>query len=401
MRSTHVRDLVDTMLMATSMPRMSDSRNWFESLPESRRRRLPHCTHDGIYLCVDGRRLVNFASNDYLGLSTHSGVCRAAAESIEKSGFGSGASRLISGDCPELHQLENELAGWKGYEAALVVGSGMLANIGLIDVLADRHTHLFCDRLNHASLVDGARLCRGSTHRFGHLDLASLGGMLDHLEAEPKIIVSDGVFSMDGDTADVSALLGLAGTYDALLLIDDAHGTGVIGPEGRGLVAEGGACGHARVIEVGTFGKALGGYGAFILGTKEIIEGLRQRLRTMIYSTALPPAMPAAALAALHLVQEGQLLIRLQENLDRFLNLAHKHGIRLLESHTPIQPMLVGDDAAALRASQKLRAAGFFVPAIRPPTVPEGTARLRITISAAHNEEQIISLVDALAEVQS
>ncbi len=400
MRSTQVCDPVDTIAMASSMPRMSDSRNWFESLPESRRRCLPNCTHDGIYLHVDGRRLVNFASNDYLGLSTHSDICRAAAESIERSGFGSGASRLISGDCPELHELEKELAGWKEYEAALVVGSGMLANLGLLDALADRHTHLFCDRLNHASLVDGARLCRGHVHRFPHLDSASLEKLLGHLEAAQKIIVSDGVFSMDGDTADVFALLKLAETYDALMVIDDAHGTGVIGPQGRGLMAEIGACGHPRVIEVGTFGKALGGYGAFILGTKEMIEGLRQRLRTMIYSTALPPSMPAAALAALRLVQEGELLARLQDNLSNFFHLAEQVDIELLESRTPIQPMLIGDDAAALRASQDLREAGFFVPAIRPPTVPEGTARLRITISAAHNEEQITSLVEALSKVK-
>jgi len=383
------------------MPRMFDSRNWFEPVPETRRRCLPNCLHDGVYLEVGGKRLINFGSNDYLGLSMHPEVCRAAAEAIERNGFGSGASRLISGDCPDLHQLENELATWKGYEATLVVGSGMLANIGLIDALADRHTHLFCDRLNHASLVDGARLSRGRVHRFGHLDLAGLEAGLSKQSSGRRIIVSDGVFSMGGDTADASALLELAETYDALLVIDDAHGIGVIGPQGRGLVAEGRACGHTSIIEVGTFGKALGGYGAYILGTKEMIEGLRQRLRTMIYSTALPPAMPAAALAALHLVQEGKLLIRLHENLECFLSLAQARGLRLLASRTPIQPMLIGGDDAALRVSRDLREEGFFAPPIRPPTVPEGTARLRITISAAHDEEQITSLAEALAKVQS
>jgi len=386
--------------MASSMPRMSDSRNWFDFVPETRRRRLPASRRDGTHIEVSGKRLANFASNDYLGLSTHPDVCRAAAESIERSGFGSGASRMVSGDCPQLHELEKELAGWKGYESALVAGSGMLANIGLLDTLADRHTHLYCDRLNHASLVDGARLCRGAVSRFPHADYASLGTALARQASGRRLIVSDGVFSMDGDCADIAALFELAETYDALLVVDDAHGTGVLDPEGRSLLAEAGACGHPRVIEVGTLGKALGSYGAFILGTKEIIEGLRQRLRTMIYSTALPPAAPAAALASLRLVQKGDVLARLKENLGLFLCLARGHGIKLMKSCTPIQPLLIGGDATALRASQRLREAGFFVPAIRPPTVPEGTARLRITISAAHSEAQISALVEALARLK-
>ncbi len=379
---------------------MSNSRNWFDSVSGTRRRRLPAGRRDGIHIGMGGKRLANFASNDYLGLSTHPDVCRAAAESIERNGFGSGASRMVSGDCPQLHELEKELAGWKGYEAALVAGSGMLANIGLLDALADRHTHLYCDRLNHASLVDGGRLCRGAVHRFPHTDYASLGMALARPASGRRLIVSDGVFSMNGDCADVSVLLELAGAHDALLVVDDAHGTGVLGPDGRGLLAEAGACGHPRVIEVGTLGKALGSYGAFILGTKEMIEGLRQRLRTMIYSTALPPAAPAAALAALRLVQKGDALARLKENLGLFLRLARGRGIKLMRSCTPIQPLLIGGDAATLHASKVLCEAGFFVPAIRPPTVPEGTARLRITISAAHDEDQIASLVTALAEVK-
>jgi len=348
---------------------------------------------------VGGRQLINFAANDYLGLSHHPAVCRAAKDAIDVAGFGSGASRLVSGDGPELHALEATLAEWKGYEAALALGSGMLANIGLLDALADHHTRLFCDRLNHASLVDGARLCRGRVHRFPHRDMAALGKAMARQAASRCIMVSDGVFSMDGDCADIAALLSLAETHDALLVIDDAHGTGVTGPGGRGLIAATGACGHARLIEVGTLGKALGSYGAFILGTREAIDGLRQRLRTMIYSTALPPAAVAAALTALELVRKGEVLARLQENLGHFLALAKKHSLRLLPSHTPIQPLLIGDDMAALRASEALRKAGFFVPAIRPPTVPEGTARLRITISAAHEAGQIEALTAALARL--
>jgi len=351
----------------------------------------------GMWIEVEGRRLVNFASNDYLGLSYHPAVCKAARDAIDSHGLGSGASRLVSGDDPALHALEAMLAEWKGYEAALIVGSGMLANIGLLDALADRHTHLYCDRLNHASLVDGARLCRGRIHRFAHRDIIALEQALARQTTDRRIIVSDGVFSMDGDCADVAALLHLAEKYDALLVLDDAHGTGVVGPGGRGLVAMAEASGHARIIEVGTLGKALGSYGAFILGTKEIIDGLRQRLRTMIYSTALPPAVVAAALAALRLVQEGKALKRLRTNLDLFLTLAKKYVLRLPPSCTPIQPLLIGDDEAALRAAEKVREAGFFVPAIRPPTVPEGTARLRITISAAHETGQIEMLAAALA----
>ncbi len=353
----------------------------------------------GMWIEVEDRRLVNFASNDYLGLSHHPAVCRAAASAVSETGLGSGASRLISGDCPELHALEAMLAEWKGYEAALIVGSGMLANIGLLDALADRRAHLFCDRLNHASLVDGARLCRGRFHRFAHRDMADLRKSLAAHTATRRIIVSDGVFSMDGDCADVPALLRLTEAYDALLVIDDAHGTGVMGPDGRGLVAETGCCGHRRLVEIGTFGKVLGGYGAFILGTAEMIEGLRQRLRTMIYSTALPPALAVAARVAIGLVRDGETLARLRENLAFFLGLAKRHGLRLLPSHTPIQPLIIGDDMAALRASEALRKAGFFVPAIRPPTVPEGTARLRITLSAAHEPRQIEMLAAALARL--
>jgi len=386
--------------MVFSMPAMPDSRNWFKPVPMTRRRRLPASRRDGIDIKTAGKQLANFASNDYLGLSYHPAVCRAASAAITAQGFGSGASRLISGDCTELHKLESRLARWKGYEATLVVGSGMLANIGLLDALADRYTHLFCDRLNHASLVDGARLGQGRVRRFPHLDTASLEAGLARQGPGHCIIVSDGVFSMDGDCADVSALLNLANTYDTLLVLDDAHGTGVLGPDGRGLAAESGACGHPRVIEVGTLGKALGGYGAFILGTTEIIEGLKQRLRTMIYSTALPPALPAAALAALRLVRQGVARQRLRKNLTFFLHCADSSGIRLMPSLTPIQPMMIGDDSAALQASQCLREAGFFVPAIRPPTVPEGTARLRITLSAAHTEAQIEGLVNALGNVQ-
>lgn len=394
---TQLFQLVDSFPIPMSMAQMPNSRNWFDPLPPERRRTLSASQRQGVRIDVAGRELVNFASNDYLGLANHPAVAKAAITEIEEHGFGSGASRLISGDDPLLHRLEAELAAWKGFEACLVVGSGMLANMGLLQALCDRHTHLFADRLNHASLVDGARLGGGKVHRFGHLDMAALGQLLEKHPAERCIIVSDGVFSMDGDCADLKRLTELAGASDALLLIDDAHGIGSVGEEGRGLTSLAGVSGHARLIEVGTFGKAFGGYGAFILGGSELIEGLRQRMRTLIYSTALPAAVAAAALKALELIRQGDAVRQLHRNLDLFRRRAE--GLPLMASETPIQPLLVGSDGDALAMAARLREAGYFVPAIRPPTVPEGTARLRITISAAHSEMQIDGLVETLGKL--
>jgi len=386
--------------MLFSMPNMSDSRNWFAPVAASRQRRFAASERHGNLITLGNRQLVNFASNDYLGLSHHPAVKQAAIRAIEAGGVGSGASRLVSGDDPSLHALEQKLADWKGYADCLIVGSGMLANLGLLQALADRHCHIFSDKLNHASLIDGARLSGAVHHRFAHLDMGQLEEMLTRHKADRRIIVSDGVFSMDGDCADIGCLLQLAEAHDTLLLIDDAHGIGTVGSDGRGLVAEQQLHGkpiarHARLIEVGTFGKAFGSYGAFILGSHELIEGLRQRQRSMIYSTALPPAVIAAADAALALIQAGDLVALLQENIRLFRE--QVQSLPLLDSTTAIQPLLIGEDDAAMHAAAALREAGFFVPAIRPPTVPEGTARLRITLSAAHSAHQIRSVGAALA----
>jgi len=384
--------------MPFSMPCMTDSRNWFRPIPAYRRRRLPLCRRiGGVQLNVGDRDLINFASNDYLGLASHPDVKAAARGHIGKQGLGSGGSRLISGDAPELHELESVLATWKGYEAALVAGSGYLANVGLIDALASRDALLFCDRLNHASLVDGARLSRARVFRYAHRDMNQLEALLQSHPCKHRLIVSDGVFSMNGDCAPVREMLALAERYDALLIIDDAHGTGVIGPEGRGLLAEHGISGHPRLLEVGTMGKALGGYGAFILGASEMIDGLKQRLRTMIYSTALPPCLAAAATEAVHLARQPDLRHQLRANIEHFLQLATDLEIPLMASCTAIQPIMIGRDQDALQSSASLRDAGFFVPAIRPPTVPEGTARLRITLSAAHESRHVGALMETLA----
>lgn len=376
------------------MPAMMDGRNWFAAPLPARRRQLRPMRRDGVHVEIKGRRLLNFASNDYLGLAGHDRVRAAAAGQIEAEGFGSGASRLISGDHPLLHELEATLAAWKGYEVGLLLGSGMLANIGLLDALADRHSIIFADRRNHASLIDGARLSGARVIRYRHNDLDHLARLLAAHAAARRIVVSDGVFSMDGDCADVAGLIGLAEQHDALLVIDDAHGTGVCGPDGRGLTAA--FAGHARLIEVGTLGKALGSYGAFILACRPLIEGLIQRLRTLIYSTALPPCTAAAALAALHELKKGALVARLRANIAFFR--AQLHDLPLLPSATAIQPLILGEDEAALAAAAKLEVKGFFVPAIRPPTVPAGTARLRITLSAAHTREHIKALADALTD---
>jgi len=385
--------LVDSVFMPSSMPDMVDSRNWFAEIPGTRRRCFLASQRDGVGIEVNGRALINFASNDYLSLSTHPAVCMAAQGACA-TGVGSGASRLVSGDDPMLHRLETKLADWKGFEACLIVGSGMLANLGLLQALANRHTHILADKLNHASLVDGARLSGASNHRYAHLDYGQLEYQLKKHRAEKRIIVSDGVFSMDGDCADVGALLALAEAYDTLLIIDDAHGTGTVGADGRGLTAAAGLAGHARLIEVGTFGKAFGSYGAFILGTHALIEALRQRQRSMIYSTALPLAMIAAAETALALIQRGEQRMRLHDNLALF-----KAGVSdcgFMDSDTAIQPLVVGSDARALAVSAALADHGFFVSAIRPPAVPEDTARLRFTLSTAHSVEQIDRLVGCL-----
>jgi len=381
--------------MATMSDMPHDSRHWFDSIPKDRQRCFPASSQQGIHISLAGQSLINFASNDYLGLRNHPIVKKAAITAIEKDGMGSGASRLISGDHPQLHRLEQELAAWKGYESCLIVGSGMLANIGLIQALADRHSCVFSDKLNHASLVDGVRLSGAKAHRFAHRDYDKLSVMLKKNPANKRMIISDGVFSMDGDCADITQLIALAEEHDTLLLLDDAHGTGCMGKEHHGLSSD--IAGHPRVVEVGTFGKAFGGYGAFILGTNELIEGLKQRLRTMIYSTALPAAMPAAMLESLKLIKTGVLQEKLQDNLQLFRDLTAE--LNILPSETAIQAFIVGSDGDALAASQTLCDAGFFIPAIRPPTVPEGTARLRITLSAAHSAEQIKQLTTALKEL--
>ncbi len=384
------RKRLDTEALMSSLP-PQDSRNWFAETPAYRRRVFLKSQQDGKKIHHAGRSLLNFSSNDYLGLRQHPDVLHAAQDALKHGGVGSGASRLVCGDAPEFHALEAALATWKGYEQCLLVGSGMLANIGLLQALCDRQTVLFSDKLNHASLVDGARLSMAKNYRFSHLDMPMLAHLLQQHPAQRRMIVSDGVFSMDGDAADVAALLALAEAENTLLLVDDAHGTGCLGRDFRGLTAD--IAGHPRLLEVATFGKAFGGYGACILGTHELIEGLRQRLRTMMYSTALPLAWVVAMQTSLRIIQTGVLQQKLHHNIQYFLQ--HAAHLPLIPSHTAIQAVLVGSNQDALHLAQAVQEAGFFVPAIRPPTVPEGTARLRITLSAQHTQTQMDGLIQA------
>ncbi|MDQ6962076.1 MAG: 8-amino-7-oxononanoate synthase [Mariprofundaceae bacterium] len=372
-----------------------DTRNWFSPLPKKSQRRFLKSQRKQLWIEIDQKTLLNFSSNDYLGLSQHPELCQAAISSINAEGLGSGASRLVSGDHPVFHAFEQQLAHWKGYEDALLVGSGMLANIGLLQALANRHTSLFCDKLNHASLVDGARLSQAKVYRYAHNDLVQLERLLQQHDAERRIIVSDGVFSMDGDAADTDALMVLAEEYQCLLIVDDAHGLGVMGSQGKGLLAE--KSGHDYLIEVGTLGKSFGSYGAFILGSQAMIEGLRQRQRTMIYSTALPACLIQAASVALERMQQGERVEKLQHNIHFFVK--HAQHLELLPSKSAIQALVLGSEERALSASDQLAKEGFFVPAIRPPTVPINRSRLRITISALHEEKDILRLIQALSHL--
>lgn len=362
-----------------------------------RRRREP---------AIDGR--LNFCSNDYLGLARDPRVAASMGEAAGRLGAGSGASHLISGHGVEHETLEQELAEFTGRERALVFSTGYMANIGVLGALADRRDLLIADELNHASLIDAARLVRSaSNHWFAHGDAAAAASLLQSLQAGTTddrgvFLITDGVFSMDGDLAPLPALAALAKQHQGWLVVDDAHGLGVIGATGRGSCEVFGLGARDVPILIGTFGKAFGTFGAFVAGDADTIELLIQRARTYIYTTALPPAVAAATRTALDIVRrESWRREHLQALVHRFRDGAKGRGIVLENSTTPIQPMILGTAEAALDASARLSAAGFRVTAIRPPTVPEGTARLRITLSAAHTEAQVDALLVALDQVRA
>jgi 8-amino-7-oxononanoate synthase len=363
------------------------------------RRRRVLDSPQGARVVVDGRELVNFSSNDYLGLANHPAVRAAAHAAIDAYGAGAGASPLVSGHMRPHHDAELRFARFAGLPRALLFSSGYAANLGVLAALADRHAEIFADRRNHACLNDGAILARARFTRYPHLDIAALAARLAASRAGVRVVATDTVFSMDGDLAPVAELLALCERHDAWLLLDDAHGLGVIGETGRGALEHFGVR-SPRIVYMGTLGKALGSYGAFVGGAPEPIEWLVQRARTYVFSTALPPAVAASAIASLDLLDaDGSMVSRLHERVAQFCAAASRAALPLAASRTAIQPLLLGDARRALDASARLLERGYFVPAIRPPTVPEGTSRLRVSLSAAHAADDVAGLVKALADV--
>ncbi|MBJ7329285.1 MAG: 8-amino-7-oxononanoate synthase [Solirubrobacteraceae bacterium] len=349
----------------------------------------------GPRVVLDGKPVLLLCSNNYLGLADHPRVREAAADAAMRWGVGAGASRLISGTMTVHRRLEESLAAFKGTESALLFGSGYLANLGVIGALGGPGTAIFSDELNHASIIDGCRMARGETFVYGHSDL-------DHLEwglqqamrdgkarGKPPLIVTDTVFSMDGDVAPLEGIVELAEHYGARIVVDDAHGTGCIGPDGRGAVAEAGLEGHIDVI-IGTLGKALGSYGAFAACDAQMSAYLTNTARSLIFSTAPPPPAVAGAMAALDLLfEQPRRVERLQTNAEVLRDELAREGFEVAGSTTQIIPLIVGEADVAMRVSEAALERGVFAQAIRPPTVAEGTSRLRLAVMASHTKDEL------------
>jgi 8-amino-7-oxononanoate synthase len=346
---------------------------------------------------VDGRQLVNFCSNDYLGIAGDARLVAAMQSAATKWGAGAGAAHLVTGHTQEHHALEEELAAFTGREAALLFSTGYMANVGVITALAARGEVVLQDRLNHASMLDGARQSDARLQRYDHANVADAAYLLANADGKVSIIATDGVFSMDGDIAPLKELAALAAQHDAWLLVDDAHGLGALGAHGGGSLALAGLDATQVPLLVGTLGKAFGSFGAFVAGSHDNIDLILQRARSYIYTTAMPPAVAAATRAALKIViEEGWRRERLAHLIARFSDGAAQRGIPLLPSTTAIQPVLLPGAARCLAASHLLMQRGFWVSAIRHPTVRAGAERLRVTISAGHSEAQVDALLDAL-----
>lgn len=351
----------------------------------------------GPEVVLDGRACLNFSSNDYLGLAADPRLKQAARRALDDYGVGSGAAHLVTGHSKAHHALEEELAAFLGRSRALLFSSGYMANLGIASALIGRGDRALEDRLNHASLLDAGLLAGARFARYAHADVTALEAELTDFSGR-TFVMSDGVFSMDGDIAPLSELARAADAAGAYLVVDDAHGFGVLGEGGRGSL-EHLRLGPAEVpVLMGTLGKACGSFGAFVAGSEALIESLIQGARTYIYTTASPPALAEASRAALKIIQaEPERRAHLRTLIARFRAGAKQLGLKLMESETPIQPLLVGESAAALALSQRLKQRGIIAAAIRPPTVPAGTARLRITLTAAHSESQVDRLLQALA----
>ncbi|MFN7219667.1 MAG: 8-amino-7-oxononanoate synthase [Burkholderiales bacterium] len=376
-----------------------------------RARRIVGSAQDASML-IDGQRVLSFASNDYLGLANHPRVVEATMRALKKYGLGAGASHMVTGHHALHEELEARLATFSGFPRALLFGSGYAANLGILTALAGRGDTIFADKLNHACLNDGALLSRANFKRYPHNDIGKLRAMLaDSAKGASNtarcLIVADAVFSMDGDIAPVPELLELAEEYDALLVLDDAHGFGVLGYRGRGVLEHFNLIGsdakpaNPRIVYMATLGKAAGGYGAFVAGHEDVVEWIMQAARTYLFSTATPPALAAGAIAALDVMQEDHERRRhLRTLIDFFSDSLKLQYAKLPFSQTAIQPIIVGSNHDALAFAEALRERHFLVPAIRPPTVPNGTARLRVSLSSNHVADDVFDLITAITDIE-
>lgn len=370
-----------------------------------RRTRRAVVPAQGAHLEVDGTPMLAFCSNDYQGLSAHPALAEAACAGAHEFGVGSGGSPLVSGHSQANAALEHDLAQFVQLPRALYFYAGYATNIGIVPALVGAGDALFSDALNHACLIDGARLSRATVHRYPHADLGALDALLAASPARRKLVLTDAVFSMDGDVADLRLLVTLCERHDALLLIDDAHGFGVLGPDGRGTLAEAGLVGaqaSPRVLYMATLGKAAGVAGAFVAGPDALIEWLVQKTRSYIFATAAPALLARALQASLRVIaaeswRRDQLAARIAQLRAGLAPLLQGSHWQLGDSRTAVQALVIGANDEALAVMEGLRARGLWVPAIRPPTVPEGTARLRIALSAAHTEADVTRLLEALA----
>jgi len=355
----------------------------------------------GVDVVVDGKKLLSFCSNDYLGLANHPILKKAFIDAVEQEGVGAGAAHLLTGHSRYHQELELALADYTGQQRVLLFSSGYQANMGVIDGLMSRGDVIIQDKLNHASLLDGGRLSAAEQLRYRHADMTGLATRLQQSErAQNRLIVSDGVFSMDGDLAPLPDIISLAKINNSAVFIDDAHGFGVLGVSGRGSVEHWQINLSEMPIEMGTFGKAFGTAGAFVAADEVVIETLIQQARSYVYTTAQPPAIAAATIASLKLVQnENWRREKLSTLINQFRVGAKTLGLDLMASFTAIQPVLIGGEKQAIKMGKALEGKGLLVGVIRPPTVPEGSSRLRITLSANHNEQQVKQLLDALEEI--
>jgi 8-amino-7-oxononanoate synthase len=363
------------------------------------RSRRTLATPQSPHIVVDGKPYLAFCSNDYLGLASNPQLTAALQQGAQQWGVGAGAAHLVSGHFGPHHQLEQQLAAFVGKPSALLFSTGYMANLGVVQALVGKSDTVFADRLNHASLNDAMLLSRAETKRYRHGDMAQLAQLLEQTQIGRKLVITDAVFSMDGDMAPLRELLALCEQHDAWLYVDDAHGFGVLGEQGRGSLSHFGIASQ-RIIYMATLGKAAGVSGAFVAAEQVVIDTLVNHAHSYVYTTATPPALSVALLQSLQLIAQGDtlrthlrgLIVKLRSGLSDL-------PWQLMPSETAIQPLLIGDNQQALKLSEGLRERGIWVAAIRPPTVPQGTARLRITLSAAHTEADVDQLIVALHEL--